>query len=607
MAYLDFFSVAPLISYDPQRANPAPRRTPLLAHIPRRKPSPKSRYNGEVLISFPKQFLLLALAACALLAPVRSAAAAPPGGALILVLPFDDNSRAPGLEWVGESFSEVLGMRLASPQLYFIGRADRNYALDRLGIPTTVHPSRATIYGIADEMDVDYVIMGSYTFDGQNFAAHGQLLDMKRLKMYPQFSESGPITQLTAIQGALAWRFLTVLAPDTAYTRDQFIAQTPPIPTDAFKNYIRGLLDTERPAKIIHFKEAVRLAPEYSSALLQLGKTYYQGRDYKSAIAWLEKVSVKDPAAPESRFYQGLAAYYAGEYDRAEKAFRFVAARFPLTEVYNNLGVLESRRGRRSAIDYFRKAVGADPQDPDYRFNLAIAWYRLGNREAAFKGVKEALALRSGDPEARELLALIMQPPAEVAPPDPASPVPQSIGASSPPSSPSIAAAPPRINIPAERIKSDYNETSYRELAMAIQNVREASLSHKDPGAHIRDHIARGRAWLQDGDADAAQREFHEALTMDPANAAARAGLARVQESKRDFAAAQAEAVASILAKPTAEAYLVLARLDMQNRNLQSALENADKALALEPASPEARDLKRKVATAMSLAGTHQF
>ena len=565
-------------------------------------------------------FFLTVLTSLVLGSPaIIQAAAAPPGGALILVLPFDDNSRVPGLEWVGESFSEVLGMRLASPELYFIGRADRNYALDRLGIPTTVHPSRATIYGIADEMDVDYVIMGNYKFDGQNFAAHGQLLDMKRLKMYPEFSESGPITQLTAIQGALAWRFLTVLAPETSYNRDQFLAQTPPIPTDAFKNYIRGLLDSERSAKISHFKEAVRLAPEYSSALLQLGKTYYQGREYKNAIAWLEKVSVKDPAASESRFYQGLAAYYAGEYDRADKAFRFVAARFPLTEVYNNLGVLESRRGRRSAIDYFRKAISADPQDPDYRYNLAVAWYRLGNREAAFKDVKEALALRSADPEARELLALIMQPPAEAPPPESAfpsasaSPSPRSIVASSSSSSPASTAdtTAPRVNvntnIPAERIKSDYNETSYRELAMAIENVREASLAHKDPAAHIRDHITRGRAWLQDGDADAAQREFHEALTMDPSNAAARAGLARVQESKRDFPAAHAEAVASILATPTAEAYLVLARLDLQNHSLQSAGENADKALALEPSNSEARDMKRKVAAALNLAVIHQF
>ena len=560
---------------------------------------------------FPKVFFLLAVAASALFVPVRSAAAGPSGGALILVLPFDDNSRASGLEWVGESFSELLGMRLASPDLYFIGRADRNYALDRLGIPTTVHPSRATIYRIADEMDVDYVIMGNYKFDGQNFAVHSQLLDMKRLKMYPEFSESGPITQLTAVQGALAWRFLTVLAPETTYTRDQFLAQTPAIPTEAFKNYIRGLLDTERPARITHFKEAVRLAPEYSSALLQLGKTYYQGREYKNAVTWLEKVPVKDPAAAESRFYQGLAAYYAGDYDRAEKAFRFVAARFPLTEVYNNLGVLESRRGRRSAIDYFRKAVSADPQDPDYRYNLAVAWYRLGNREAAFKNVKDALALRSADPEARELLALVMQPPAETPPAAPSSPAlapsaPASIVASSSPASVVGAAPPPPIKIPGERIKSDYNETSYHELAMAIQNVREASLAHKDRGAHVRDHITRGRAWLQDGDAEAAQREFHEALTLDPSNAAARAGLARVQESKRDFTAAQAEAVASIMAKPTAEAYLVLARLDLQNHSLQSAAENAEKALALEPANPEARDLRRKIAAALNLAVTHQ-
>ena len=86
-----------------------------------------------------------------------------------------------------------------------------------------------------------------------------------------------------------------------------------------------------------------------------------------------------DPLAREANFYLGLAAYYQEDFPRAESAFRFVAARMPLAEVYNNLGVVSSRADRKTAADYFQKAIDADPNDPDYHFNLAIELYRSGD------------------------------------------------------------------------------------------------------------------------------------------------------------------------------------------------------------------------------------
>ncbi len=79
----------------------------------------------------------------------------------LLVVPFENQSSAPGLDWIGESFPEVLSQRMASSGLYAINRDDRTYAFDHAGIPATVHPSRATIYRIAEQMGADYVVMGN--------------------------------------------------------------------------------------------------------------------------------------------------------------------------------------------------------------------------------------------------------------------------------------------------------------------------------------------------------------------------------------------------------------------------------------------------------------
>ena len=64
----------------------------------------------------------------------------------VMVVPFVNQSGAPGLEWIGEAFPEVLSQRMTTPRVSMISREDRTYAFDHTGIPLTVQPSRATIY-----------------------------------------------------------------------------------------------------------------------------------------------------------------------------------------------------------------------------------------------------------------------------------------------------------------------------------------------------------------------------------------------------------------------------------------------------------------------------
>src|SRR5689334_15681908 len=88
------------------------------------------------------------------------------GGDTLVVLPFENRSQAPALDWIGEAFPEVLSQRLGSPNLFAISRESRDYAFERLGIPSSTKLSRATLYRIAEQMDVDDVVVGSYSYDG---------------------------------------------------------------------------------------------------------------------------------------------------------------------------------------------------------------------------------------------------------------------------------------------------------------------------------------------------------------------------------------------------------------------------------------------------------
>jgi tetratricopeptide (TPR) repeat protein/TolB-like protein len=500
-------------------------------------------------------------------------------GQTVLVVPFENQSKAPGIEWIGDSFPELLQERLNSNKLFVLPREDRIRAYDRLGIPVELHPSRATVYRIAEQLDVDYVLLGLYRFDGRTFTTTAQLLDMRRLHLLPEINESGPLIQLIDVQTALAWDVLHALHPEISVSRQTFIAAAPSIRLDGFENYIRGVTAPTAQEQIQHFREAVRLNPNYPEALLQLGKAYYRGRQYEQAVSTLARLPEDDPLAREANFYLGLAAYDLGDFPRAESAFRFVAARLPLAEVYNNLGVVTSHSDRKTAAEYFQKAIDADPSDPDYHFNLAVELYRARDMANASHQLRETLALKSGDAAAKSLLDAIT--------PDAGSLPQRSI-------------VPAAQKTPLERIRTNYDESSFRQLALKIDAVAEQRLAKTDPLTHARFHSDRGHQLLTQGFLSEAEAEFREAVSLNSSSAEAHAGLASVLEAENNPSAARTEAGEALRLRQFSEPLLVLARLDLRDNRAEAAAENIDKALRLEPSNAAALALKRAVAAKLA-------
>jgi tetratricopeptide (TPR) repeat protein/TolB-like protein len=498
-------------------------------------------------------------------------------GPTLLVVPFENRSNAPGLQWIGESFPELLEERLSSPTMYVMNREDRQRAYDRTGVPSRVRLSRATIYRIAEQMDVDYVVLGDFAFDGRTFSATAQLLDMHRQHLLPEVTESGALPDLINVETALAWDLVHALRPDLSGSKQTFVAAAASVRLDAFENYMHGLTDPTPPEQIGHFREAIRLNPAYSRALLQLGKTYYRERQYDQAVATLSRVPQNDATAREANFFLGLAAYNAGQFDKAESAFAFVASRLPLTEVYNNLGVVQDRRGKKSAIEYFQKAVNADSTEPDYHFNLAVALYKSGDPSGASRQLKEALALKPTDNDSKAFYDAI------------------AVDATA-----RLSQAPAGNRAPAERIRKNYDESTFRLLALKIEATAEQRLAKADPRTHARYHTDRGNELLARGFVSEAEKEFREAASLDNANAEAHSGLARVYEAGDNPILARSEAEAALRLKATVEAFIVLARLDLRDNRTEAAVQNVDQALRLEPTNASAQALKRAVAAKLA-------
>lgn len=516
-----------------------------------------------------RNWTLIALAFLLLL-PAMAVCQGVPGTQTVLILPFSNSTHQPGLEWISEAFPEILGQRLNTQSLFLIGREDRQYAFDRMGIPVNLHASRATLYRIAAQLDADFIILGSYSYDGGTFTARAQVLNMKALRLSPDQVESGPLGNLLQIQTALAWDVLLLMQPDFPESREAFVQHAPAIRLDAFENFIRGVVASGGPEKIRFLKSAIAINPQYPQAILLLARTYFSARDYEQAANWFARIPSDDPAFSEASFFLGLSQYHLGRFERASAAFKATAERVPLTEVLNNIGAAANRRGQRDAADYFQKAVEADPSDADYHFNLAIALYRKGDLTGTQRQLRETLSRRPNDTEARQFQ--------------------DSLSASL---TAAIRTTP--LSVPLPRIKRNYDESSYRQLAVELQKAIEMSVGKAKPADRAEIHIERAREFLASGAVGEAEKQFREALAQDIANPGAHAGLAHALLLENKFPPARYEAAAANRLSPSAEAYMVLAHADLHDKDDAGALQNLQKALSLEPDNADAKAVEREI------------
>ena len=497
-------------------------------------------------------------------------------GRTVVVIPFANASPTPGLEWLGESFPEALHQQLNSPVLYIVSREERLRAYDRQGVPADVHPSRATLYRIAEQMDVDYAVLGSYRYDGTRLTAGAQLLDMRAPRLLPEVTESAPLAELATLQSALAWDLLRLIRTDFSVPKDKYVANAAPMRLDALENYVRGTLATTAEEKVQHYRDAARVNPNYAEAWLELGKTYYAESDYEAAMAALERIQASSEVAREANFYLGLAAYAHGDFAQAESAFDFVAARLPLAEVYNNLGVVGARRGQKKAADYFERAIQDDPSDADYHFNLAVTLAQAGDHTGAARELRTTLDQRPNDAEARSTLDSLVAVPGRVV------------------------ASSTSSKLGVERIKRNYEEDAFRQMTTQMGSWAEQRFALSNPQAHARYHVELGKELLAHGFGTEAEAEFRHAATVDPSSAAPLTALAEDYEARGDAREARVQAEAALRIRETAEAYLIIARLDLHEDRMEAAAEDINRVLQLEPGSPAGQDLKRTLATKLA-------
>jgi tetratricopeptide (TPR) repeat protein len=499
-------------------------------------------------------------------------------GRILLVLPFDNRTNQPSLEWIREAAASILSSRFTSAGFAPLSRADRIYALDHLGLPEGFQPSRASSLKLAQTLDADSIVVGSYSTDGTNLVVEARVVDVPRLRMSETVSARGEMHDLIAVFDSLAWKLTRVLDPAFSGAEETFIAAGRGLRLDAFEQYIRGITEPDHDERLRHLNQAVALNPGFGAAWMALGREEYSAQQYDEAASAFAKVDRNEPDALEAGFYRGLSLLFSGKYLQAESAFHTVATVLPLAEVLNDEGVAVSRQGKDGSAQ-FVAAAAADPNQADYHFNLAVTLKRKGQTSAAFAELALCLKLRPNDSEAQDLQRDWREPGA----PTTHGGVDQDADAAAKPD-------------PLERIVRTFDAVAFRQAAGMLDQVQSARMEELTPRDRAQKLTDQARDYLNRGLLLEAEQLYQSAVSADDSVAEAHAGLAEVRERGGDTAFARKEAQRSLELKPSVQAYLVLGRLDLAQNRLDEANREAAAALQLDPASREAQDLSRQVA-----------
>jgi len=542
--------------------------------------------------------LVLGISVCARAQSVSEASpAAASHSRILLILPFENGTGQLSLEWIREAAADILSRRLASAGFAPMSRTDRMYALDHVGLPQGLHPSRASALKLAETLDADSIIVGTYLADGTGIVAQAQVVDVPHLRMSAPVSVRGEMNNLIPVFDSLAWKLTRQLDPGFSVSEETFVAADSGLRVNAFEQYIRGITESDQQERLRHLNQSVLLSPGFSAAWMALGREDYASQQYEQAAVAFAKVGSNDSGADdalEAGFLRGLSLLFSGDYPHAEEAFAGVAHVLPLAEVLNNQGVALARGGK-DGIPLFRLAASSDPNQADYHFNLAVSLKRRGNTAEALTELGECLRLRPNDSEAQAA----QKTWTETRKPGPVKtglvqPVPAKTPAAGSPEPVSVGDADEEATAkadPLERIERSFDAAAFHQAAVMVDQMNDARLAALPPEGRAQVLSAQAYEYLERGLLLEAERLYQAALAADQKLAAPHAGLAQIREHDGDAQAARKEAVTSLKLMPSVDAYMVLARLDLAANHRDDALHDVRAALQIDPKSKAALEL----------------
>jgi len=512
----------------------------------------------------------------------------------ILVMPFENVKRDGAIFWLGEASAILLADNLNGLGLSAITRPERKQAFERLQVPPAAVLTDATVIRIAQVVGATQVIVGSLQRDDQGIVVRARSLALEAGRVQADVTEQGPVTDLFGIYDRMARR-LVPSAPPAASTPG---TPTPPAtlpedlerpPVAAFENFIKGLL-AETPATALNYLNAALMSHRtYDRVRVALWDVYTEQGDHQRALAAVQAVPASSSWARGARFLAGLSQLTLSKYDDAFFAYKTLADQRPTPTVLNNLGVVQMRRGATpqsgTPAYYFQQAADADPEDPDYFFNLGYSYWEAKDMPAAMYWLREAVRRNPADGDAHFVLGAALAASGNA----PESAREKELARRLSSTYEEWQKRPPAEQVPKglERIKNNEVELPHARRI----DTKISQTGQRDQQQLATFYLEWARRLLEQERVREAIAELDRALYLSPYLAEAHLLVGRIHLRNGRVREAIDALKISVWSAPTAEGHALLAEAYVQGKDLVQARAEAERALALDPSSSEAKRL----------------
>jgi len=529
--------------------------------------------------------VLAAIGVVLSVSPSAAAQPASPGYERVLVVPFENPGKEARLHWLGEASAVLLADDLNGVGRRAYTREERLEAFQRLQVPPIASLSRATVIRLGQVVGATHVVIGSFTMTGTLIAVRAQSIRLDTGRMDGEIVEAGPLEDLFAIFERLSHRVGGTTAGGGSRARPRL---------QVFEQYIKGLIATAGPAKVGYLEAAIKLDPTFYQARLALWAVHYDAGNGQAALTAAIAVPEISPLYARARFGASLSLLQLNRLDDAFSMLRTLGERSPSATVLNNIGVVQMRRPTTAetgrATYYFNQALKLDQDDPDYCFNLGYAYWAEKDPQAAIFWLREAVRRDPTDGEAHAVMAAALQATGATTEASRERELATQLSSTYAEWTKKALTGDP-IPRGLERLKPSLEGSTIRRVDSAI-----ATTEQREQMELAAFHLDRGRRFFEQGNNTDATTELRRALYLSPYEAEAQLLLGRIYLRTGQISDAIDAFKIALWSEETAAGQIALAQAYLQNKNLPGARAAVERALVLDPASVEARDIAAKLA-----------
>jgi tetratricopeptide (TPR) repeat protein len=530
--------------------------------------------------------LQVSLAALLVLVSALGAAAQPSDGR-ILVMPFENVSHDTRIVWLGEAASVLLADDLNALGAAAITRDERREAFERLQVPDNATLTDATVIRIGQLVRASQVIVGTLEMQGDDVVVRARAIQLESAKVQAALAERGPLNDMFATFERVA----RGVAPASKGTPGGAQPAHPPIA--AFENYIKGLL-AETPSTAAGYLEAsLKADPSFDRARIALWEVFDDQAEHEKALAAVTAVRDGSPLARRARFRVALSQLNLKRYDDSFATLKALADARPTAAVYNNIGVVQMRRGGTPTtglpVYYFNKAAEADATEPDYFFNLGYAYWFDHDTQAAIYWLREALRRDPTDGEAHYLLGAALAAAGKTSESAREKELARRLSSTYA----EWDKRPANDPIPRglERLKGDVELPHARQIEQTLTNARS------DEQELARFYLEHARRLVEQERDSEAMAELNRVLFLSPYDAEAHRLVGQIHLRAGHARDAIDALNISVWSAETSDAHALLAEAYAEANEPEAARREAERALALDPTHEGARRVLDRLRT----------